>query len=170
MPRHAWPRRTSFGSHTRRTSSASYDHYSVLRTIADGRQLGCLAFTCDTGNVPAMTTLVGPGGQVWPFNKSGRLTSPLGEPDCAPGARESAVEHLLYLGYGVDQTCLAEGQRVVAEIGSGPRIDLLGQQEQLVGYAQNLFEEPQTLVPAAETKEALQQPEGAGQEGALPSR
>ena len=29
--------------------------------IDDGWKLGCLAFTCDTANVPRMTDLVGPG-------------------------------------------------------------------------------------------------------------
>jgi hypothetical protein len=32
----------------------------MLATIEDGWRLGCLAFTCDTTNVPPMNDLVGP--------------------------------------------------------------------------------------------------------------
>ncbi len=42
-----------------RTSSVPYNHQSMLATIQDGWNLGCLAFTCDTANVPPMTDLVG---------------------------------------------------------------------------------------------------------------
>lgn len=52
----------SHSDHAARTSSVSYNHYSLLRTIQDGWQLGCLHFTCDTANVPAMRDLVGPKG------------------------------------------------------------------------------------------------------------
>ncbi len=52
----------SHSDHAARTSSVSYNHYSLLRTIQDGWQLGCLGFTCDTANVPAMSELVGPKG------------------------------------------------------------------------------------------------------------
>ncbi len=52
----------SHSDHASRTSSVSYNHYSLLRTIQDGWQLGCLGFTCDTANVPAMSDLVGPKG------------------------------------------------------------------------------------------------------------
>jgi len=52
----------SHSDHAARTSSVSYNHYSLLRTIQDGWQLGCLGFTCDTANVPAMSDLVGPKG------------------------------------------------------------------------------------------------------------
>jgi phospholipase C len=52
----------SHSDHTSRTSSVSYNHYSMLRTIEAGWHLGCLGFTCDTANVPAMTDLVGPRG------------------------------------------------------------------------------------------------------------
>jgi phospholipase C len=45
-----------------RTSSAAYNHYSMLATIEDGWKLGCLAFTCDTTNVQPMSDLVGPKG------------------------------------------------------------------------------------------------------------
>jgi hypothetical protein len=38
-----------------------FNHYSLLRTIEDSWRLGCLANTCDTQNVPAMTDLVGQG-------------------------------------------------------------------------------------------------------------
>jgi hypothetical protein len=43
-----------------RTSSVAYNHQSMLATIQDGWNLGCLAFTCDTANVPPMSDLVGP--------------------------------------------------------------------------------------------------------------
>ena len=46
------------GAH--RTSNVAYNHHSMLATIEDGWQLGCLAFTCDTANVPPMSDLVGP--------------------------------------------------------------------------------------------------------------
>jgi phospholipase C len=52
----------SHSDHAARTSSVSYNHYSLLRTIQDGWHLGCLGFTCDTANVPAMSELVGPKG------------------------------------------------------------------------------------------------------------
>ena len=52
----------SHSDHAARTSNVPYNHYSMLRTIEDGWGLGCLANTCDTANVPAMTDLVGPKG------------------------------------------------------------------------------------------------------------
>jgi phosphatidylinositol-3-phosphatase len=52
----------SHSDHAARTSSVTYNHYSMLRTIQDGWRLGCLGFTCDTANVPAMSDLVGPKG------------------------------------------------------------------------------------------------------------
>jgi len=52
----------SHSNHSAVTSGVSYNHYSLLRTIQDGWQLGCLGFTCDTANVPAMGDLTGPKG------------------------------------------------------------------------------------------------------------
>jgi len=52
----------SHTSHKPRTSSVAYNHYSMLSTIEGGWSLGCLAFTCDTANVPTMSDLVGPQG------------------------------------------------------------------------------------------------------------
>ena len=52
----------SHSDHAPRTSSTPYNHYSMLATIEDGWKLGCLAFTCDTANVPPMADLVGPRG------------------------------------------------------------------------------------------------------------
>jgi phosphatidylinositol-3-phosphatase len=52
----------SHSDHRARSSSVAYNHYSMLRTIEDGWRLGCLANTCDTANVPAMSDLVGPAG------------------------------------------------------------------------------------------------------------
>ncbi len=52
----------SHSDHSARTSGVAYNHYSMLATIEDGWQLGCLAFTCDTANVPPMSDLVGPQG------------------------------------------------------------------------------------------------------------
>jgi phospholipase C len=52
----------SHSDHQARSSSVAYNHYSILRTIEDGWRLGCLANTCDTANVPAMSDLVGPAG------------------------------------------------------------------------------------------------------------
>jgi phospholipase C len=52
----------SHSDHSARTSSVAYNHYSMLSTIEGGWQLGCLAFTCDTANVPQMSDLVGPRG------------------------------------------------------------------------------------------------------------
>jgi hypothetical protein len=48
----------SNSDHTFRRSDVSYNHYSVLATIQDSWQLGCLVNTC-SGNVPRMTDLVG---------------------------------------------------------------------------------------------------------------
>jgi len=52
----------SHSDHQARSSGVAYNHYSMLRTIEDGWRLGCLANTCDTANVPAMSDLVGPAG------------------------------------------------------------------------------------------------------------
>jgi hypothetical protein len=52
----------SHSDHSARTSNVAYNHYSMLATIEGGWQLGCLAFTCDTTNVPPMSDLVGPQG------------------------------------------------------------------------------------------------------------
>ncbi len=52
----------SHSNHAPATSAVPYNHYSVLRTIQDGWQMGCLGFTCDTANVPAMSDLTGPKG------------------------------------------------------------------------------------------------------------
>lgn len=52
----------SHSDHSARTSSVAYNHYSMLATIEGGWGLGCLAFTCDTTNVPPMSDLVGPQG------------------------------------------------------------------------------------------------------------
>src|SRR2546428_565881 len=52
----------SHSDHTARTSALAYNHYSLLRTIQDGWQLGCLGFACDTASVPAMSDLTGPRG------------------------------------------------------------------------------------------------------------
>ena len=52
----------SHSNHAAATSAVAYNHYSMLRTIEDGWKLGCLGFTCDTANVPAMSDLTGPRG------------------------------------------------------------------------------------------------------------
>ncbi len=52
----------SHSDHTARTSAVAYNHYSMLATIEQGWQLGCLAHTCDSANVQAMSDLVGPQG------------------------------------------------------------------------------------------------------------
>jgi phosphatidylinositol-3-phosphatase len=52
----------SHSDNTARTSSVAYNHYSMLATIEQGWQIGCLAFTCDTANVTPMSDLVGPRG------------------------------------------------------------------------------------------------------------
>ena len=50
----------SHSDHAARISNVAYNHFSMLATIEDGWDLGCLAFTCDTHNVPPMSDLVGP--------------------------------------------------------------------------------------------------------------
>ena len=50
----------SHSDHAPRNSNVAYNHHSMLATIEDGWQLGCLAFACDTANVPPMSDLVGP--------------------------------------------------------------------------------------------------------------
>ena len=52
----------SHSNHSAVTSGVAYNHYSMLATILDGWRLGCLGFTCDTANVPAMSDLTGPRG------------------------------------------------------------------------------------------------------------
>jgi phosphatidylinositol-3-phosphatase len=52
----------SHSDHAARTSSIAYNHYSMLATIEQGWQLGCLAFTCDSANVAPMSDMVGPQG------------------------------------------------------------------------------------------------------------
>ena len=49
----------SRANHPAHTSSASYNHYSLLATIEDNWNLGCLANTCDTTNVKPMNDLSG---------------------------------------------------------------------------------------------------------------
>ncbi|MDQ1389038.1 MAG: hypothetical protein QOF56_2492 [Acidobacteriaceae bacterium] len=50
----------SHSAQSPRTSNIAYNHQSMLATIQDGWNLGCLGFTCDTVNVPPMSDLVGP--------------------------------------------------------------------------------------------------------------
>lgn len=50
----------SHSDHSARTSDTAFNHYSILATIQEGWQLGCLGFTCDTANVQPMADLVGP--------------------------------------------------------------------------------------------------------------
>ena len=50
----------SHSDHSARSSSVAYNHYSMLATIQDGWNLGCLGFTCDIVNVQPMADLVGP--------------------------------------------------------------------------------------------------------------
>jgi phosphatidylinositol-3-phosphatase len=50
----------SHSDHSPRSSNVAYNHHSILATIQDGWELGCLGFTCDTTNVPPMSDLVGP--------------------------------------------------------------------------------------------------------------
>jgi len=52
----------SHSDHAARTSSVAYNHYSMLATIEQGWQIGCLANTCDSANVTPMNDLVGPQG------------------------------------------------------------------------------------------------------------
>ncbi|WIG58764.1 MAG: hypothetical protein OJF49_001510 [Ktedonobacterales bacterium] len=52
----------SHSDHSARSSNVAYNHYSMLATIEGGWKLGCLAFTCDSANVPPMSDLVGPQG------------------------------------------------------------------------------------------------------------
>ena len=52
----------SHSDHAARTSSVAYNHYSMLATIEQGWQVGCLAFACDSANVTPMSDLVGPQG------------------------------------------------------------------------------------------------------------
>ena len=49
------------GSHDPNASFQLYNHYSLLSTIENAWNLGCLANTCDTANVKAMTDLTGDG-------------------------------------------------------------------------------------------------------------
>jgi phosphatidylinositol-3-phosphatase len=46
--------------HEARTSEDAFNHYSMLATIEDAWNLGCLGFTCDTSNVQPMRDLVSP--------------------------------------------------------------------------------------------------------------
>ena len=48
--------------HGTRTSSLAYNHFSMLATIEQAWQLGCLANTCDRARVRAMNDLVGAQG------------------------------------------------------------------------------------------------------------
>jgi phospholipase C len=52
----------SHSNHSPATSSVAYNHYSMLATIEQGWQIGCLANTCDSANVTPMSDLVGPKG------------------------------------------------------------------------------------------------------------
>lgn len=44
--------------HAPDASFTPYNHYSMLRTIEDNWNLGCLANTCNTADVPAMNDLL----------------------------------------------------------------------------------------------------------------
>jgi phosphatidylinositol-3-phosphatase len=46
------------GQHTPRSSSTPYNHYSLLATLEDNWQLGCLNVTCDTVHVRPMRDLL----------------------------------------------------------------------------------------------------------------
>jgi phospholipase C len=52
----------SHSDQSARTSGVAYNHYSMLATIEQGWQIGCLANTCDSANVKPMSDLVGPKG------------------------------------------------------------------------------------------------------------
>jgi len=52
----------SHSDQSARTSAVPYNHFSLLATIEQGWQIGCLAFTCDAANVIPMSDLVGPRG------------------------------------------------------------------------------------------------------------
>ena len=52
----------SHSNHSPVSSATAFNHFSVLRTVQEGWQLGCLAFTCATTNVPSMAALTGPRG------------------------------------------------------------------------------------------------------------
>ena len=52
----------SHSDHSPRTSAVPYNHYSLLATIEQGWQIGCLAHTCDGAHVAPMSDLVGPQG------------------------------------------------------------------------------------------------------------
>ena len=52
----------SHSNHSPTASSVAYNHYSMLATIEQGWQIGCLANTCDSANVTPMSDLVGPQG------------------------------------------------------------------------------------------------------------
>jgi phospholipase C len=52
----------SHSNHSPVTSAVAYNHYSLLRTIEAGWQLGCLGFACDSASVPSMAVLTGPKG------------------------------------------------------------------------------------------------------------
>jgi phosphatidylinositol-3-phosphatase len=52
----------SHSDHAARTSGVAYNHYSMMATIEQGWHIGCLANTCDSANVKAMSDLVGPKG------------------------------------------------------------------------------------------------------------
>lgn len=52
----------SHSNHSPAMSSVAYNHYSMLATIEQGWQIGCLLNTCDSANVAPMSDLVGPRG------------------------------------------------------------------------------------------------------------
>ena len=69
----------SHSDHGSRSSNVAYNHYSMLRTIEDGWHLGCLANTCDTANVAAMSDLAQSRLEMRRREVSPRLDPPLPE-------------------------------------------------------------------------------------------
>src|SRR2546430_17321666 len=67
----------------------------------------------------------------------------------------------------VDQGGVRQPLREVAELLARGRIDLLGEQPERVGAAQQIVEQPLSLVEVAGHRERLRQPEAAGEERAF---
>src|SRR5581483_3277371 len=82
----------------------------------------------------------------------------------------SGLQLLLGLREGhrcVDVSKVGQTLRKVAQQGAGPRIDLLGEQPQVVGPAERPVEHRARVIEAALPGQALGQPEGAAEKRTL---
>src|SRR5687768_9062726 len=68
---------------------------------------------------------------------------------------------------GVDQADMGEALREIAQRRAAVGIDLLAEQAEIAGVAEQVFEEPFGLIEIAAAREVVDRPEAADAEGAF---